>query len=136
MSNKQERRSAKRIDCFDHSVLNAKVEHSLVVDITKEGAGLLILKEHSLFHSDAPQKCDIVSSNVTLTIFHPDISLQDGAVIEAIVIWVDHDYSKDRCKIGVNYIDLDEVQTNYANKLEEWLSKDSNYFLHCELEKH
>lgn len=136
MSEKQERRSVKRIDCFDHTILNTKIEHSLVVDITNEGAGLLILKEHSFFHDDEPKKCDIVSSNVSLTIFHPDIALQESASIEAKVIWVDHDYSDDRCKIGVSFIDLDDTQTDYAIKLEEWLSKESNYYLHCELEKH
>ena len=123
MSEKQERRRVKRIDCFDHSVLNANIEHSLVVDITNDGAGLLIEK-------------DIVSSNVSLTIFHPDISLQDSASIEAKVIWVDHEYSSDRCKIGVSFFDLDEVQTEYVCKLENWLSSESNYYLHCELEKH
>jgi hypothetical protein len=136
MSDIEERRKVKRIDVFDHDILDAKVEHSLMVEITNEGAGLLILKEHSFFHEDDNKKCDIVASNVHLTIFHPDIPLDQGASVEATVIWVDHEYSDDRCKIGVCFADLDDVQIAYVAKLEEWLSKESNYYFHCELQRH
>jgi hypothetical protein len=136
MSDTEERRSVKRIDVFDHAIRNAMVERSLVVEITNEGAGLLMLKKHSLFYDDDDKQCDIVSSNVHLTIFYPDIPLEEAVRIEATVIWVDHEHSDDHCKIGVCFVDMDDAQTDYVGKLEEWLSKDSNYFFHCELERH
>ena len=135
MADKQERRSVKRIDCFDHSILNAEIQHSLVIDITNEGAGLLVLKEHTLFNDNKTQKCDLISGNVHLTIFHPNIPLEEGASIDAKVIWLDHEYSEDHCKIGVSFFDLDKAQADYVGKLAEWLSKENHYFFHCELEK-
>jgi hypothetical protein len=45
MSDKKERRSVKRIDCYNRSLLNEEIEHSLVVDINNAGAGLLLTKQ-------------------------------------------------------------------------------------------
>ncbi len=52
MPYKQERRSARRIDCYNRAILDKDIEHGLVVDINNEGAGLLLLKELSLFQND------------------------------------------------------------------------------------
>ena len=130
MSDKQERRSAKRIDCFDHSVLNANIKHSLVVDMSHEGAGMLVMKEHSLFRDVEYDSC--VSGKVHLNIFHPDSSLEDGVGINAEVIRVDHQYSDDHCKLGVRFLDAKEDE---VGRLVEWLAKEGNYFFHCEVEK-
>ncbi len=132
MSDKKERRSVKRIDCYNRSILNDDVEHSLVVDINSEGAGLLLKKEQSLFKDNDTDGNPVITGNIHLTIFHPDMSLQEGVSIDAEVIWVDHDHADDKHKIGVRFIDKDASQ---VDKLAEWLSKKGNYFYHCELEK-
>lgn len=132
MSNKQERRSVKRIDCYSQTLLNDEIEHSLVVDINNEGAGLLLLKEQSLFQDDEGGDSSAISGNVHLTIFHPDMSLEDGISIDANVRWVKHDFSDDHHKIGVKFVDMDNAQ---VGMLTEWLSKEDNYYFHCELEK-
>lgn len=135
MPNTQERRSAKRIDCFHHSISDAEIEHSLVIDISKGGAGLLLAKKKSFFRADDPGDHPAISSNVQLMIFHPDSALHEGASVNAKVAWVDHDYSGHHRKIGVSFSDMDGDQSIHISKLTEWLSKDSNYFLHCELRK-
>ena len=132
MPNKQERRSVKRIDCYSRTLLNDEIEHSLVVDINNEGAGLLLLKEQSLFQDDEEGNSPTISGNVHLTIFHPDMSLEDGISIDANVRWVKHDFSDDHHKIGVKFVDMDNAQ---VGMLTEWLSKEGHYYFHCELEK-
>lgn len=132
MSDKKERRSVKRIDCYNQSLLNDEIEHSLVVDINNDGAGLLLTKEQSLFHAVGTGGRIDISGKVHLTIFHPDMSLQEGVSIDAEVIWADYDHSEDHHKVGVRFIDMDDLQ---VDKLSRWLSKKDNYYLHCELEK-
>ena len=132
MPDKQERRSARRIDCYNRAILDDDIEHGLVVDINNEGAGLLLLKELSLFQNDETKNNPVISGNVHLTIFHPDMSLQEGIGINAKVIWADYDYSGDHVKIGVRFDDMDIA---HIDKLTEWLSKEGNYYFHCELEK-
>ena len=132
MPYKQERRSARRIDCYNRAILDDDIEHGLVVDINNEGAGLLLLKELSLFQNDEMKDSPVISGNVHLTIFHPDMSLQEGISIDAKVIWADYDYSGDHVKIGVRFDDMD---IEHIDKLTEWLSKEGNYYFHCELEK-
>ncbi len=132
MPDKQERRSARRIDCYNRAILDDDIEHGLVVDINNEGAGLLLLKELSLFQNDETKDNPVISGNVHLTIFHPDMSLQEGIGIDAEVIWADYDYSGDQVKIGVRFDDMDIA---HIDKLTEWLSKEGNYYFHCELEK-
>lgn len=132
MTEKQERRSVRRIDCFNRAILNDEVEHSLVVDINSEGAGLLLLKDQSLFKSDAAAGRADISGNVRLTIFHPDMPVQDGICVDAEVIWVDYEYADDRNKIGVKFVGMVDKQ---VGGLSEWLSRDGNYYFHCELEK-
>lgn len=136
MPDKQERRSAKRIDCFHHAITNTEIEHSLVIDISSEGAGILLKKKKSFFRAEDTSDHPDISSGVHLTIFHPDISLHEGASIDAEVRWVDDDYSGHHRKIGVSFDELNDEQQAYISKLTEWLSKESNYFLHCELKKY
>jgi hypothetical protein len=132
MSDKKERRSVKRIDCYNRSLLNDEIEHSLVVDINNEGAGLLLTKEQSLFQTSESDGRPVISGNVHLTIFHPDMSLQDGVGIDAEVIWADYEHSEDHYKVGVRFINKDDAQ---VDKLARWLTKKDNYFFHCEMEK-
>lgn len=132
MSDKQERRSVRRIDCYNRAILNDDIEHGLVVDINNEGAGLLLLKELSLFQNNETKDNPVISGNVHLTIFHPDMSLQEGISIDAKVIWADNGYSGDHVKVGVRFDDMDIA---HIDKLTEWLSKEGNYYFHCELEK-
>ena len=112
MSDKNERRSIKRIDCYNQSLLNDEIEHSLVVDINNEGAGLLLTKEQSLFQTVETDDRPDISGNVHLTIFHPDMSLQEGVSIDAEVIWADYDHSDDHYKVGVRFIDKDDAQVD------------------------
>lgn len=132
MTEKKERRSVKRIDCYNRSLSHDEIEHSLVVDINDEGAGLLLTKEKSFFRTVKIDDRLDISDNVHLTIFHPDVSCQEGVSITAEVIWKDDDYSKDHYKIGVRFIDKDDEKVEV---LARWLSKETNYFFHCELEK-
>lgn len=133
MPNKQERRSVKRIDCYNRSIRNDEVEHSLLVDINNGGAGLLLLREQSLFPRDKTKQNPDISGDVNLTIFHPDISLHEGISVDANVVWVDYDYSAEHYKVGVKFSDVDDT---LLDRLEEWLAREGHYYFHCELEKH
>lgn len=132
MTDKKERRSVKRIDCYNRSLLNGDIEHSLVVDINNEGAGLLLTKEQSLFKAIEAGDRHNITGDVHLTIIHPDMSLQEGVSIDAEIIWTDDEHSDDHYKVGVRFINKDDAQ---VDKLARWLSKEHNYFFHCELEK-
>lgn len=132
MSGKNERRSVKRIDCYNRSLLNDEIEHSLVVDINNEGAGLLLTREQSLFQTVETDGHPDISGNVQLTIFHPDKPLKDFISIDAEVVWADYDHSKHHYKVGVSFMDMDRPR---VDELASWLSKKDNYFFHCELEK-
>ena len=132
MAEHKERRSLNRIDCFNRTLLNDDIEHVLVVDINNEGAGLLIPKDQSLFRNEGTVEHGGIAGNVRLTILHPDMPVQNGISIEAEIIWVDDDYSEDRSKIGVKFAYMIESQ---IDPLIDWLSKDGNYYFHCELEK-
>ena len=135
MSDKQERRSAHRVDCFDHSLLDDCIEHSLVVDVSDTGAGLLLHKEKGFFDDETRESNHKPSDNVHLIIFHPERSLEKGLRIDAEICWVDEDYSSDHRKIGVRFTGTDEAQTGYIKQLTEWLSMEGHYFFHCELNK-
>ena len=131
MPNKQERRSTKRIDCYNRSILNNEIEHSLVVDVNTDGAGLLLLKDQSLFKDFEADGRPIITGDVHLTVFHPDI-LKDGISIDANVVWVDYDFSDDYHKIGVCFDNMNKAE---VDKLIDCLSKQCSYYFHCELEK-
>lgn len=135
MNDKHERRSVKRIDCYDHALQDIDIEHSLVVDIGEGGAGLLLEKQKTFFFNIEDKNRPIIAGNVHLTIFHPDKSLEDGLSINAEIVWVDHDYSSDHRKVGLKFVEMNDSQTAYVDTLIEWLSKQGHYYFHCELEK-
>ena len=130
MPERQERRYRKRIDCYNRSILNDEIEHSLVVDINSEGAGLLLLKNQSLFKDSEADGRPVISGDVHLTIFHPD--LKQGISADANIVRVEYDYSDDHHKVGVSFIDMDEAQ---IDKLADCLATNCSYYFHCELEK-
>lgn len=132
MTEHKERRSLKRIDCFNRSILNDNIEHGLVVDINNEGAGLLLPKDQSLFRNDGTVEHSGITGNVRITLLHPDMPVQNGISVDAEIVWVNDEYSNDRIKIGVKFVDMVELQ---ITPLAEWLSRDGNYYFHCELEK-
>jgi len=135
MTDTQERRAAPRIDCYSRSSVDENVEHGMVVDISETGAGLLISKDTPLFKNLDPEQPVSSYGCLRLNIFHPDYSLEDGLNISADIAWLDHEYSKDRLKLGVNFAEMDDAKLSYVGKFIDWIQKKGNYFLHCELEK-
>jgi hypothetical protein len=135
MPDVQERRTAPRFDCYSRSDVDENVEHGLVIDISETGAGLLVSKDTPLFKNCNPEKPASSYGCVCLNIFHPDYSLEDSLNINADIAWLDHSYSKDRLKLGVHFTEMDDGQSSYVDKFIDWIKKEGNYFLHCELEK-
>ena len=125
MTYNQEQRRTKRIDCFSRSMHDVGIEHSLVVNISESGAGLLLSKKVD----------SITSGDVHLTIFHPDRSLEEGLSIDAEIVWFDDKYSSDHHKIGVKFTEKSKSQADYVGIMSDWLSHEGNYFFHCELQK-
>ena len=135
MADIQERRTAPRIDCYSRSSIDDNVEHGLVIDISETGAGLLISKDTPLFKDLNPEQSAGSYGCLRLKIFHPDYSLEDGLNISANIAWLDHEYSKDRLKVGVHFAEMDDAKLSYVAKFIDWIQKKDNYFLHSELEK-
>ena len=135
MANTQERRTAPRIDCYSRSDADINVEHALVIDISETGAGLLISKDTLLSRDLNQEQSASGYGCLRLNIFHPDYSLEDGLNINANIAWLDPEYSKDRLKLGVHFAEMDEDKSGYVSKFIDWIQKEDNYFLHCELEK-
>ena len=135
MTDMQERRTAPRIDCYSRSSVDENVEHGMVIDISETGAGLLISKDTPLFKDLDPEQPASSYGCLHLNIFHPDYSLEDGLNINADIAWLDHEYSKDRLKLGVHFAEMDEGKLTYVGKFIDWIEQKGNYFLHCELEK-
>ena len=135
MANVQERRIAQRIDCYSRSRFDDNVEHSLVINISETGASLLVPKDTPLFKDVNPEQSASLYGCIHLYIFHPDYSLEEGLNIKADIAWLDHEYSKERLKLGVQFAEIDEVKSSYVGEFIDWIKKKDNYFLHCELEK-
>jgi hypothetical protein len=135
MADIQERRSAPRIDCYSRSNFDENVEHGIVIDISETGACLLISKDTPLFKDLNPEQSASSYGCLLLNIFHPDQSLEDGLNISVNIIWLDHEYSKDRLKVGVNFAEMDDAKSSYVAKFIDWIQKEDNYFLHTEIEK-
>jgi hypothetical protein len=135
MTDLQERRNTPRIDCYSRSTLDESVEHGLVVDMSKTGAGLLIPKNTPLFRDLDPEQPASSFGCLLLTVFHPDDSLEDSLNISTNIAWLDHEYSKKNLKLGVEFTDMDVDQSGYVARLIDWIQQKENYFLHCELEK-
>jgi len=135
MADIQERRITPRIDCYSRSNLDDNVEHGMVIDISETGAGLLISKDTPLFKDLNKEQSASSYGCLRLYIFHPDYSLEDGLNISANIAWLDHEYSKDRLKLGVHFAEMDDDKSSYVSEFIDWIQKKENYFLHCELEK-
>jgi len=135
MADIHERRTTQRIDCYSRSSVDDNVEHGLVIDISETGAGLLILKDTPLFKDLNQEQSASSYGCLRLKIFHPDFSLEDGLNISANIAWLDHEYSKDRLKLGVHFAEMDDDKSSYVSEFIDWIQKKENYFLHCELEK-
>jgi len=135
MADIQERRTAPRIDVYSRSSVDENVEHGLVIDISETGACLLVPKDTPLFKDLDPEQSASSYGCLRLNIFHPDYSLEHGLNISANITWLDHEYSKDRLKLGVHFTELDDDKSSDVGKFIDWMQKKDNYFLHCELEK-
>ncbi len=135
MADIQERRITPRIDCYSRSNLDDNVEHGMVIDISETGAGLLISKDTPLFKDLNKEQSASSYGCLRLYIFHPDYSLEDGLNISANIAWLDHEYSKDRLKLGVVFAEMDDAKSSRVGEYIDWIQKEENYFLHCELEK-
>ncbi len=135
MADRQELRSAPRVTCYSRSMVDENVEHGLVIDISETGAGLTISKGSPLFKDVDPEQSASSVGCLRLNIFHPDYTLENGLNINAKLAWLDHKYSKDRLKLGVQFSDMDESQSSYVSKFIDWIQKKENYFLRCDIEK-
>lgn len=135
MPDRQERRATPRIDCYSRSIADDNVEHGLVVDISETGAGLTLSKDTPLFKGVDPAQPVGSYGCLRLNIFHPDRSLEQGLAIDASIAWLDHDYSKDRLKLGVHFSGVDDSKSRDIGQFIDWIEQEENYFFHCELEK-
>ena len=135
MADIQELRAVPRIDCYSRAMSDDNVECGLVIDISETGAGLTIPKNTPLFkHADPEQAADSYGC-LNLNIFHPDYSLENSLNISATIAWIDHEYSKDRLKLGVHFSEMDDSESGIVSNFIDWIQQKENYFLRCELEK-
>lgn len=135
MADTQELRSAPRIDCYSRAMSDDNVECGLVIDISETGAGLTVPKDTPLFKDVDPAQAADSYGCLSLKIFHPDYDLDGGLNINTSIAWLDHDYSKDRLKLGVRFSEMDDRQSGYVRNFIDWIQEKDNYFLRCELEK-
>jgi len=124
MINSTERRTEGRVNNLDDDEEEClKIsQHSLIVDISCDGAGLLILKD-----------LETISGNIRLKILKPDMTNLSTFTIDADIIWVDEEYSDDYRKIGVKFLDTDENLNNHLSQSIAWLSNKECYFLRCDV---
>ena len=135
MADIQELRATPRIDCYSRSISDDNVECGLVIDISEAGASLSISKDSPLFKDVDLKQADNSYGCLRLNIFHPDYSPDNSLNINANIIWLDHEYSKDRLKLGVHFSEMDDSKSGYVSNFIGWIQKKENYFLHCDLEK-
>ena len=135
MADKQELRAEPRIDCYARSMADENVEHGLVIDISQTGAGLTVSKDTPLFKDVDPKQLGAGYGRLRLNIFHPDYSSENSLKLNANIAWLDHEYSKHRLKLGVQFSEMDDSQSSYVSKFIDWIQKEENYFLRCDLEK-
>jgi hypothetical protein len=135
MAGSQEHRASPRIDCYSRFGEDENVDHGLVIDISETGAGLTLSKDASLFKdADSNQSADSYGC-LRLNIFHPDYACEEGLNLNANIAWLDHEYSKDRLKLGVLFSEMDERKSGHINEFIDWIQKKENYFLRASLEK-
>ena len=135
MAEIKENRTAPRFHVYSRSSVDDKVEHGLVMDISETGAGLTIPKDTPLFKDVNTGQSASSYGCLRLNIFHPDESLENGLNLSANIAWLDHEYSRDRLKLGVQFAEMDADKSSHVGELIDWIQKKENYFLHCELEK-
>ena len=135
MADIQELRATPRIDCYSRSMSDDNVECGLVIDISEGGAGLTISKDSPLFKDVDPKQAANSYGCLRLNIFHPDYSPDNSLNINANITWLDHEYSKDRLKLGVHFSEMDDSKSGYVSNFIDWIQKKENYFLRCDLEK-
>ena len=135
MAERQELRASPRIDCYARSMSDDNVECGLVIDISEIGAGLTIPKGTPLIKDVDPKQAANSYGRLRLNIFHPDYSSENSLNINATIAWLDHEYSKDRLKLGVHFSEMDDSKSGYVSDFIDWIQKEENYFLRCELEK-
>lgn len=123
MVNSTERRTEGRVNNLDDAGECLKTtQQSLIVDISCDGAGLLILKNLAT-----------ISGEIKLKILKPDMSNLSAFTIDADIIWVDEEYSNDYRKIGVKFSETDEDINNHLSRAIAWLSHKECYFLRCDV---
>ena len=119
MSKSTERRSKCRFSNMDGAEAAKK---SLIINISSDGAGLLISKS-----------LEGISGKVCINISRPELSKLKGFDINAGVIWVDEEESKDFRKVGVQFADMDEEAQKNVSHAIDWLSLKDHHFLRCEV---
>lgn len=125
MSASNERRTECRFNNIDNLDENNKEnKHSLIVDISSGGAGLILRK-----------KLDDISGNVCLNILQPNLSKLSGFKINADIIWVDENYDSNFRKIGVKFSNIDKNLKNNISESIGWFSNKDHHFLRCEVTK-
>ncbi|MDH5573374.1 MAG: PilZ domain-containing protein [Gammaproteobacteria bacterium] len=123
MTNSTERRTESRVNNLNDAEECLKTaQHSLIVDISRDGAGLLILK-----------KLETLSGQIRLKILKPDMSNLSSFTMDADIIWVDEEYSSDYRKIGVKFLDTDENLNNHLSRAIAWLGHEECYFLRSDI---
>ena len=123
MINSTERRTEGRVNNLDDAGECLKTaQKSLIVDISCDGAGLLILKN-----------LETISGCIRLKILKPDMSNLSGFTIDADIIWVNEEYSNDFREIGVKFLDTDENLNDHLSRAIDWLSHKESYFLRCDV---
>ena len=135
MADIQELRAAPRIHVYSRSSFDDDVEHGLVIDISETGAGLTVSKDTPLFKDVDPEQPASGYGCLHLNIFHPDYSLENALSISANIAWLDHEYSKGRLKLGVQFAEMDDDKSSQVGEFIDWIQEEENYFLHCELER-
>ena len=123
MSNSVERRIEDRVkntDSLDESFKTVK--HSLIVDISSGGAGILVLKN-----------MEEISGSICLNVLQPDLSSLNGFNIDADVVWVDEKFSRDHRKVGVKFSKTDKELSEHISQAVSWLGKKDHHFLRCEV---
>jgi len=123
MSTSSERRTDCRFNNLDGlNETNTSSKHSLVVDISSGGAGLIIRK-----------KLDVISGNICLHILQPELSNLSGFKITAEVVWVDEDYDSGFRKMGVKFSNIDKDLKNNISESIDWFSNKDHHFLRCDV---
>ena len=123
MSGSSERRTECRFNNISNLDKNNKAnKHSLIVDISSGGAGLILRK-----------KLEDISGNICLNILQPNLSKLSGFKIDAEVIWVDEKYDSDFRKMGVKFSNIDKNLKNNISESIDWFSNKDHHFLRCEV---